>query len=207
MNEPTGDYLDPYRDALASHGPTFEATLWRSRETQQKRFAVLTDMVDLTQAVLLDAGCGLGDLYEYLAEHKIAIEAYIGIDGLAAVIERAQKRDRVNATFLAADFVSDPTTLGQHASDIMFFSGSLNTIPETDARRVIDAAWQQARHGVVFNFLSDRCSAEVATRDTGPAHRFDTMAWIHWALEQTPYVKFRQDYFDGGHDATIGMFK
>ena len=63
-----------------------------------------------------------------------------------------------------------------------------------------------ATHGVVFNFLSDRCHERFADRDLTPARRFDTAAWLDWSLHQTPLVSFTQDYLDG-HDATILLRK
>ena len=55
---------------------------------------------------------------------------------------------------------------------------------------------------MVFNFLSDRPHKRWADCDLAPAGRFDTAAWLDWAMDQSSKVAFTQDYLDG-HDATI----
>jgi hypothetical protein len=58
----------------------------------------------------------------------------------------------------------------------------------------------------MFNFLSNRCG-HVAPPQLLPARRMDTMMLMDWALTRSCVVTFRQDYFEGGHDATILMRK
>ncbi len=207
-NEMQNDgYLDPYRDAVKKFGPTFEASLWKGRASQIARFDVLISMVDLTNFRLLDAGCAIGDLAIYLAEYGIAIQHYIGLDGLPSIIESAQKRAIPKAEFHTADFVASPELLKTGKPDVIYFSGSLNTLVESDARYVIASAFEIANVAVVFNFLSDRCTPALRTRDTTPATRFSTEDWLSWAFKQTSSVSFQQGYLKGGHDATIAMFK
>lgn len=197
-------YLEPYEQAVNRHGPGFEATLWRNRSMQRTRFEVFQSMLDLTGRRILDAGCGLGDLAAYLSDAKIQYARYIGLDGVADVIRSADRRKLPRAEFHIADFVADPASLAIGEPEIICFSGSLNTVPESDARAVIDEAFRIASHAVLFNFLSDRCPPELLRKDTGPAKRFNTLTWLEWAMRMTPDVAFRQDYF-GGHDATIAM--
>lgn len=199
-------YLDPYREAVDRFGATFDATLWNSREFQRLRFEVLRGLVDLEGLTLLDAGCGLGDLCEHLHERNVQLARYVGVDGVPEIVSAAQQRGLPRAEFHCRDFVADDEALRLGEPDIIFFSGSLNTLPEETARRVAQRAWEAARRGIVFNFLSSRASAPWRERDTGPARRFDTLDWLDWALGATSQVQFRQDYL-AGHDATIGMFR
>lgn len=204
--DPGGDYLDPYREAVGHFGATFDATLWKNREYQVVRFEVLRRMVDLDGLTLLDAGCALGDLCAFLAARNVRLRRYIGVDGVAEIVAAARQRGLARAEFHCGDFVSDAATLAIGDPDIIYFSGSLNTVPEATSREVVERAWRLARRGVVFNFLSDRASAEALGRDTGPARRFRTIEWVDWALSLTTQVQFRQDYL-GGHDATIAMLR
>ena len=75
---------------------------------------------------------------------------------------------------------------------------------EESARRLVQTSFEAATQGVVFNFLSNRPNEEWEGKALGPAHRFDTIRWLDWALHLTPRVRFAQDYLDG-HDATIVM--
>lgn len=199
-------YLEPYRDALRRHGAGFSATLWASREAQRTRFDVILDMADFDGARIVDAGCGHGDLAAHLAERDVAHTAYVGLDAFAEQIDEARERSIERAVFEVIDFVHDERAFARHRPDWVCFCGSLNTMREEEARAVIGRAFNEARWGVVFNFLSDRTGFSTREEDLSPARRFDTLAMLDWALRHTPRVSFRQDYLDG-HDATIAMRK
>ncbi len=208
------DYLAPYAEAIREHGPRFEATLWNDKSKQHLRFDVIASMMHLTGRVVVDAGCGLGDLAARLTELGIEYGAYVGLEGMPEFVSEAQARGLPEATFLYADFVADgrafadaakDPALGGHPIDVVCFSGSLNTLGTEPALLVLQRAWDAAREGIVFNFLSSE-HHRVDEGDTAPAIRFDTMRVLKWAMERTPRVVFRQDYLDG-HDATIAMVK
>ncbi|MHC4908822.1 MAG: class I SAM-dependent methyltransferase [Planctomycetota bacterium] len=198
------DYLAPYRDAVDEHGGGFEATLWGSREAQLLRFDVFADLADFQQCTIVDAGCGPGDLAAHLIAREIDFGSYIGLDAVPEMIEAARQRridpDRVR--FETADLVADPTCFQGLGADWICFSGTLNTMTEPTAQALIATAFAAAAQGVAFNFLSNRCHARWADRILAPATRFDTAAWLDWALDRTSRVAFTQDYLDG-HDATI----
>lgn len=202
-------YLTPYRRAVESFGPSFEATLWASREKQIERFRVMCEMFDFTGRTILDAGSGLGDLALYLVEQGTRFGRYIGIEGVEEIVAKAQTLGLPEAEFHAGDFVSDERIFTRHTDrhglDVVVFSGSLNTLQADDARRVLERAWVAADEALIFNFLSARHGNPDAI-DSGPAVRFDPLAMLDWALAITPRVRFRQEYFDG-HDATVAMFK
>jgi SAM-dependent methyltransferase len=202
-------YLVPYCDALACHGPTFGATLWKSRRSQRVRFRVLTRMIDLRDLIVLDAGCGLGDLAAYLADRRIPVRRYLGVDALPDLICQATRRSLPNTEFIHADFAGDPVAFQSLArtvnADAIVFSGSLNTFDQPFALRVLDHAFAAARVGIVFNFLST--SSPKPPKNPGdPARRFDPDMVLAWALARTPLVRFRSDYLRG-QDATIAMLK
>lgn len=204
------DYLEPYRRAVRNFGPKFEATLWLSREKQQLRFEVIASMVDFRDAVVVDAGCGLGDLAEFLVTTGVRYRAYVGLEGVEELVTEANARGLPHARFHCVDFVADPDAFTRllpagRSADIVVFSGSLNTLEESHAREVLAGAWNSCSRALVFNFLSQR-GGEAASPDTGPARRFDPLTMLEWALNQTPRVRFRQDYM-AGHDATIALFR
>lgn len=200
------EYLEPYREALMRFGPTFDATLWRNKETQVVRFDVLHGMLDPTGLTVLDAGCALGDFCEFLRERGVRYGRYVGIDALPRLIECAARRGLPRAEFIAGDFVARPDLLRAGAPDVIYFSGSLNTVPEAKARGIVARAYEIAARAVVFNFLSDRCLPRESCESTGAARRFNTLDWLDWALGATVNVRFRQEYLEG-HDATIALLK
>lgn len=203
----TDQYLEPYRRSQRRHGAAFEVTLWASPQTQRLRFDVMTQMCFFAGKRVLDAGCSRGDFAHYLHEHDIAYAHYTGIDALAQVIEYARGRGLPDARFLCGDFVSQPDLLMTDNPQIIAISGSLNTMSDEHLFGVLNAAWSSATESLIFNFLSDRYAAPSGYAEDGPARRFDTLRMLDWATDKTPYVVFRQDYFLGGHDATILMRK
>jgi SAM-dependent methyltransferase len=196
------DYLDPYREAVKHFGGGFEATLWRSEDAQRLRFDVMIDLVDMDGCVIADVGCGRGDFASRLVDGAVAFERFIGFDAMPAMIEVAQDRRLERCTFFVADPLAEPEHLARADADWICFSGTLNTMDRKTARRFVSSAFDAARRGVVFNFLSDRCAKNWQRQRLGPARRFNTIKWVDWALTRTPRVQFRQDYLDG-HDATL----
>ena len=206
-------YLAPYEAAAKRHGASFEATLWASRDGQVARFRVISEMADLDGRTVVDAGSGCGDLATFLREQGIHVARYIGLEGVAEVACAACDCAPPGAEFQHVDFVKDESVFERLAPDVVVFSGSLNTFDQRDALAVLDRAWRAvtarpapgASRAGVFNFLSDRCSEALLRQPTSPARRFDTLALLGWAFERTAHVRFRQDYFPEGHDATIAM--
>ncbi len=207
-------YLAPYEAAARRHGASFEATLWASRDGQIARFRVISEMAELEGRVVVDAGSGCGDFATFLRDQGIHVARYIGLEGVAEVAHAACGCAAPGAEFQHVDFVKDETVFERLAPDVVVFSGSLNTFDQRDALAVLDRAWRaltsrpapsDAPRALVFNFLSDRCSEALLRQSTSPAHRFDTLALLDWAFERTSHVRFRQDYFPEGHDATIAM--
>lgn len=208
-------YLEPYEVAAKRHGPSFEATLWASRDAQRERFRIISEMAELSGRIVLDAGSGCGDLALFLREIGVHPARYIGLEGVAQVASAACECAIPGAEFFEADFVADHEVFARHRPDVIVFSGSLNTLDQRDATDVLDRAWTAARAApclaqgqpaaLVFNFLSDRCAEHLRRQDSSPARRFDTHAMLDWALRRCLAVRFRQDYLPHGHDATIAM--
>lgn len=210
-DEPRSDaspaYLAPYADAVRTHGASFEATLWASKEKQVGRFAVIAEMADLTGRVIVDAGCGLGDLAAFCEDRGISYGRYIGLEAMGDMAKAGAERGLPEARFETVDFASETGCFERLAKsdgfDLAVFSGSLNTFDPEHAFGVVKDAFRHAREGVVFNFLSAK-NHERNPIDPAPAKRFDPAWMLDRALALTPRVRFRQDYFDG-HDATISM--
>ncbi|MEM6334207.1 MAG: methyltransferase domain-containing protein [Planctomycetota bacterium] len=200
-------YLEPYRRAAAQMGAGFDATLWHSRAGQRLRFAVMAEMVGgLSGRRVLDAGCGPGDFAAWMLDNGHDYAAYRGVDGVDEVVEHARSRGLARAGFVAGDFVADGSLLGGWGAEVVTLSGALNTMSDATAMGVLASAWAAAGRALVFNFLSDTC--EPARRVVGePARRLPTLGLLDWAMERTAVVRFRQDYFSGGHDATIAMVR
>ena len=202
---PPPTYLQPYREALARFGPGFEATLWQSRPMQAIRFDVAMGLLPLGDRRIADLGCGVGDLVDHLRERNQAPAAFLGVDAQAEMIREAESRQGgPDVTFVAADLVESLETVRGWQPDVCVISGTLNTMSERTAWRLVREVFACASIGVVFNFLSDRPHPKWRGKDLRPAKRFRTEWWLRRSLGLTSRVGFRQDYLDG-HDATIAM--
>lgn len=207
-----GDHLDPYRQALQQHGPSFEALLWNNKDFQRLRFAVLAQMTDLTGRVIVDVGCGMADLVPVLNELGIQYGRYVGVDGLPGLVDacaqRAADEGWDECRFETADFVTDEAFFARmvedHGAEAFLFSGSLNTLEQADAQAALTRAWDAGPEAVAFNFLST--SWATVNEPGDPARRYDPAAMLAWALGTTKRVALRQDYLEG-RDATVLMLR
>ena len=207
-----GEYLEPYREAVRDLGASFESLLWKNPDAQATRFDVMIDTADLRGRVVADMGAGLGDFAAQMHRRGVEYGRYIAVEGVDELAAEAERRltDVPETDVMGGDFVSDEglfkALVKEHGVEVFAFSGSLNTLPHDNAVEVLGRAWSAVSHvrggQVVFNFLSDQSRRE--NENTGPAHRFGTQRLVGWALEQTPIVVLRHDYWEG-HDATIWM--
>jgi SAM-dependent methyltransferase len=203
VSDPAPEYLQPYRDAVDEHGGTFEATLWRKRDGQRRRFDAMCRLVDFTSCSVLDIGCGIGDFASFLLERGVAYGSYRGIDAMGPMIDSARERNLPRTSYVMGDVVADAALIT--GGDWISFSGTLNAMGQDRAMTIIRRAWEAASIGVVFNFLSNR-PAPPSDEDLSPASRFDTLELLTMAFDFGGRVGFLQDYL-GCHDATIAISK
>ena len=84
-----------YDDNMQRSEKDHEILGWESKEAQYERFAALADNVDLEGKKLLDVGCGLGNLLEYLNEKKASktnceiVDVTVDSEDLASILEQA----------------------------------------------------------------------------------------------------------------------
>lgn len=213
-SKPCAEYLAPYRRAVNKIGPCFEALLWANLRSQTARFRTISQMIDLSDLCIVDAGCGRADLAAYLCEQRIGYDHYLGVDAIPELLEAARSRSISRTSFRLCDFVSDATALQSRQpsgalrtpeSEVIVFSGSLNTLPRERAMAVLERAWECCTRALVFNFLSTHDGVEPC-QDEFRAHRMSPVAVLEWALARTREVSLRHDYLDG-RDGTVCMRK
>jgi SAM-dependent methyltransferase len=138
-----------YQNALARYGENAEGVHWHSSATQQERFRVLRALLpaDLSGLSLVDVGCGLGDLHAYLAARGELPAAYIGLDVVEAMVQRA--RARTGCRILHRDALCDPLP----EADWYLCSGAMNLLTRDETRLFIERCLAAAGTGLVFNLL------------------------------------------------------
>lgn len=192
--------VDNFREGHHAQG-------WSSRASQERRFAALCAVGDLRGSSVLDAGCGLADLYAYIEERDSAQSVrYAGLDFTPRMIAQARERFP-HLSFVQGDASSPDTPLP--ASDYVLASGLFSYMVNDEARfqATLTRLWETARRGVAFNVLStlaDKTTKE-ATAAAGlfAADPLETFRFCRTAL--TPWVTLRHDYLP--HDFTIYLYR
>lgn len=200
----TPPYLKPYEDAVETHGGTFEATLWCSKQGQLSRFKTFATSINFTDTTIVDVGCGIGDFAAFLIDSNISFQSYLGVDAMEEMIKSAKERTLPKCSFETGDVVIDERFFKN--ADWLIFSGTLNAMNQKEALVLITHAFHSCRVGVAFNFLSNQSWRNQASEDLAPASRFDTLEVLRFAFTLTPLVSFTQSYLKG-HDATIILQK
>ncbi len=146
---------------------------------------------------VLDAGCGRGDLWEFLHTHGHPPAEYIGLEAMPALA--AVATGAVPAPIVQCDFIAEPNRL-HTGSELIVFCGSLNTCDLTTFWNAIENALSAASIGVVFNFLCGQSRAMA-----------DHLTWQTLADARkraqllSRNIVVVDDYLAG--DATIALFR
>lgn len=153
MSDFSKKILSFYNNHINEHGSGPRAMGWSDERSQLLRFAALCKVGDLEGSLVLDVGCGFGDLYRYLADHYERI-GYTGIDINPRYIQRAREL-YPDAKFEVADF-------GEYAGgrfDFVVASGAFAVkIPnykETYFKQ-IEKMFDIARKGIAFTMLDEK---------------------------------------------------
>lgn len=143
-----------HKDKIDKYGPSTTRSLgWLSSASQVIRFDVLSQIGDLTNCSVLDAGCGHGDLCEYLNQRFSGVR-YYGIDINDSFLDTAV--ERYGHITESAFFKGDFSTASLPVTDYILLSGSLNyrnTNPHF-TMEAISHLYQSCRIAFGFNMLS-----------------------------------------------------
>lgn len=143
-----------HREMIVLHGEQDSKALgWLDRHSQVVRFNALITIADLSGCSVLDAGCGHGDLLEYLDDAFTGI-IYRGMEQIPELLDEAVRRygHRTRTTFQAGNFMYSPLPV----FDYVLASGSLNyrsADPEF-IFKAIARLYDHCQLGLGFNLLS-----------------------------------------------------
>lgn len=146
-----------YRNALHRYGHNAQGAHWESTRSQQVRFAVLRRLLpaDLSTLTLVDVGCGLGDLFQYLDSQGDCPGDYLGIDVVEPMVEIARRR--TGREVLLLDALCDPLP----GADYYVCSGAMNTLTREETRMFIERCLAASGVGFIFNLLRGEDDCET----------------------------------------------
>ena len=158
-----GHYIDKVKDFNI---PDYKVLDWESEEAQVIRFKTLLDHFNMYNSILLDVGCGLGNLAQYIDKQNINLY-YIGIDIIPEMIERAKIKTykNINPQFMTIDFFKNSNI--EDDFDYIYSSGIFNLNlgnNEDFLKSAIENFLIAARKGVCFNLLDISCREKYGNK-------------------------------------------
>jgi SAM-dependent methyltransferase len=134
-----------YKNALKKYGSNAKGLNWHDEHSQLKRFEIIRDILEpelKDKNLIIDAGCGFGDLYLYLSDLNIN---YIGYEILDEFIEVA--KDKTKQEIYKKDILTD--TLDK--ADFYIASGSMNILSRFETFLFIERCFNMSKIGFIFN--------------------------------------------------------
>lgn len=175
-----------YKNEFTLHGDNHASVRYASKESQWRRYEILTQISDLENKSILDYGCGTGHLYEYLNEKSIRIKDYIGVDILPDFLQVAKEKFP-SATFLES--LSDY----DEAFDIGIVSGTFNDILPNNRKfwqQAVSDLFMRCKEGITFNMMSKYVDYE------DPNLFYENPSYVLDFVKNnlSPFVTLRHDY-------------
>lgn len=171
-------------------GRSVKTVGWGNVADQRLRFEVLFRNLNPKGKRILDVGCGLGDLVDFLDGITRGDYEYLGIDLSDALIQDACERWKSpKRRFVTGDLLSLPQPL---ACDIAVQSGALSLkIRDNDAhaRALLTRMFELAEETVSANFLSTYVDF-IAEKN----YHFSPETMFQFGKSLTPWVAMFHDY-------------
>lgn len=192
-----------YESKMGQGLPDYGILGWESEKAQYLRFDMLLDAVSLEDKTLLDIGCGMGNLLEYLNGKGIKV-GYTGVDILESMIECAECK-KLNGEFCCADVFEDGS-FNNRSFDIVYTSGIFNLNLGNNREFLLKALKKMlglAKEAVVFNLLHK----DSPDREDDKYYYYDP-AEIKQLLEGFPEIRkvaIKEQYLN--NDFTVVCFK
>jgi len=138
------DVITYYNKKLEKYKNSPKAVGWGNKKSQEIRFKILTEIGNLKNKIILDYGCGTGDLYQFLKKYEI--REYVGYDINHKMIERAIQKypDGIFRNYLEIE-----------RYDYILISGTFNLKRKNWMKKTFDrlsTLWQVCRKGMAVNF-------------------------------------------------------
>lgn len=184
---------------LTEHKQGYKIVGYGNKNTQEIRFRVLTEIADLNDKTVLDIGCGLGHLVDFLDKNDIKVE-YTGFDIIEKFLESA-RRIYPNRRFETWNIMK---RLPREKFDYVLACGVLNVrigCNEEYLKNFIERIFKICKHGVAINMLSTH--ADYRDPECYYYSPEKVLAWVLKKISRS--VVLRQDYLP--HDFTLYIYK
>jgi len=208
-NEKMVEDLRKYWDRNAEkYGDSPKAFDWGSRASQSKRFKILSEILPLDEPfTVLDVGCGLGDLWGWMAARYDKPFSYTGVDISPKMIQLAREKYAVSTSRNPVAFmVHDMAEPLEERYDYVLLSGTLNKRIAGEeeqtawARHVIRNCWDAAEKGLAYNMLS-----AYADHTAPDDYQYHPCKILKYCMSLSRWAKLDHTYMP--HDFTIYLWR
>lgn len=199
MKTDFSNVLSYYNDRLSNSDCDSEKVGWGSVESQQERYSVLLEIGFTDGDSILDVGCGLGDLYGFLAP-KFSTINYKGVDINPNAISIAISK-YPQVPFEITNILNKKNDAFSY--DYVVSSGALSVPIDNQLEFVflmLSRMYEFARKGIAVNFLSI-----YADRIEPGLYYMDPSKLLDMCLRISRKVILRHDYFT--HDLTVYIYR
>lgn len=149
MNELFAKNNRIYFESVTNYPHDHRGVKWSSAQSQSLRFKILCGIAnDIFNSKILDVGCGMGHLVDYLIENQFSGE-YKGIDIVDQMILRAKKRHPCYQFE-----TNDIDSIQNHSYDYVLASGLFAFLEFRFVKKILRSLFSCAIKGVAFNCLS-----------------------------------------------------
>jgi SAM-dependent methyltransferase len=152
-----------YEDCLRQHGSGAQAVNWKNDSDAHTRYQVMLDVIrprDPKETLsLLDFGCGLAGLRDYIADNGIPGIAYSGLD-VSVEFSRAAKQRHPDTDILCLDALDSATSWPNYDYIVMngVFTRRHNLSVEEMhdyMKKLTAVVFQHTQIGMAFNVMSE----------------------------------------------------
>jgi len=150
-----------YESCLKKYGDTHLGVDWPNESDAKKRYRVMLEVIrpDIPDRVsLLDFGCGLSHLYEYILEHQLDHVEYSGLDISEKFINISRSKFPA-VSYYCLDILDEQVDLPRF--DYIVMNGVFTEKRDlsfdemfTYFKKVVSSVFQEARVGIAFNVMS-----------------------------------------------------
>lgn len=161
------DIVNHYENCFKMYGDNYKGVDWPNKEDAETRYQVILDIVkfdhrnifEKRRISILDFGCGLGHLYEYIQRNKIPI-LYSGLD-LSPLFIKKCKEKFSDLEFITLDLLGTENHNLPKNYDYILLNGVFTEKRGLSYeemfeyfKELIFGIWENADYGIAFNVMS-----------------------------------------------------
>jgi cyclopropane fatty-acyl-phospholipid synthase-like methyltransferase len=160
---PYTDLVSFYEECYKIHGDNCKGVDWPNEEDTLTRYQVMLELITFdtfhkkSRPSVLDFGCGLGHMYDYITNHNLDIE-YAGLDMSEVFVNRCREKYS-DTIFYKADLLADEDDIPMY--DYITMNGVLTEKNELTYdemfsyfKELIKKVYQKCNYGIAFNVMS-----------------------------------------------------